>query len=204
MTAGTDNTLKAWRYRGAPPPAPVGSGIGGGGGNNNGVTARAVATFHLGLNDDPQGEGDAITGMVGCRRNGRPIPQVVVSAASGTLLIVSLESSHYFAAAAMAEGSGGGAVPSPAPPQQGGLAMSQDDLHARTCWELRPFDAPITAVAMSPRGDCCVAACASKGLIAFFRMVAGVSEASMQLLGFYSVKDPRLLAFAPASAMAGE
>ena len=159
-----------------------------------------MATFHV----DTNHPGDSITGMVGCRRNGRPIPQVVVATSSGTLLVISLESSPYFSTTA---GAAEGTTPSPTQQQhssQGTLALAEGELHARTCWELKPFHAPITAVEMSPRGDCCVAACVSLGLIAFFRVVAGVPEVSMQLLGFYEIKEPRILAFAPVSALAGE
>lgn len=77
-------------------------------------------------------------------------------------------------------------------------------VHVRTSWEMGVLDGPVTALALNAHGDCAAAACASKGLIAFLKVSNAAADITMQPLGFYQVKQPRLLAFAPASASAGK
>ena len=204
LTAGADGVMQVWRHRGpaSATTAPPSSG-------SSGITVRVVAVGQLDGGASKTGSGisipESVTSMVACRRSGRLIPQAVIATASGALLIVSMESALQYQATGEAAAAG---TTLPGTDEAAGATLmaeaEEEPLSIRTCWELRPFaGAPISAVAMSPRGDCCAAACASRGQVAFFRVATGGLEVTMQLLGYYAVKEPRLLAFAPESALAG-
>ncbi|GAX79865.1 hypothetical protein CEUSTIGMA_g7305.t1 [Chlamydomonas eustigma] len=182
LTAGSDGRLQLWKYQTGISSTSPGGVVNAA----TGVTSRSLAVCYL--------EGQSITCMAPCRRQGRPIPQVVVGTASGALMIISLESAGWQPkeeAGAIAE------------PDAAGNEAVEAELHIRVSWELKPFQASITAVAVSPTGDCCVVACATTGKLAFFRLIATGSDGSLQLMGFYQMKEPRLLAFTPPSAAQG-
>ncbi len=170
-TVSSQGRLQVWRHVG---PSAAGGG--------SGVSARIQADCVL--------EGHTVTCMATCRRRGRPIAQLVVGTASGTVAVVSMESALSSDLPRVSE-------PSSAADAAAGQALDER-IHVRLCWELRPFTAgAVSHVAVSSSGDCCAAACADLGLVAFFRVINSGPEASMQLVGFYHVLEPNLVAFVP-------
>ncbi|KAG2484149.1 hypothetical protein HYH03_017030 [Edaphochlamys debaryana] len=64
-------------------------------------------------------------------------------------------------------------------------------------WDVRLFDGPVTAAAFSPEGQYCAVSCAPEGRIAFLRVMVLGHQLSMRLLGFYAIREPKHLAWAP-------
>lgn len=177
VTAGSDAVLHVWRYNGpSAAQSLTASGMMGAAASSAhpgtrgssagttvrgpGLSARAAAVCYL---DTGREGGDAITSMVACRRGGRPIPQMIVGTASGTVVVVSMEtSSSFFAAASDPSGSAPEAAPSGIPST---IGEHVEPIQARVCWELRVFDAPISAVALNHHGDCCAISCASRNQV---------------------------------------
>ena len=125
------------------------------------MSTRAAAVCRL---DTGRAGGDAVTSIVACRSGGRPIPQTIVGTASGMLIVVSLETSSSSTSSSSAAASDGVSetLVSEGPAVMG---EKQEPIQARACWELRVFDAPISAVALNAHGDCCAVSCVSRNQV---------------------------------------
>lgn len=127
--------------------------------------------------------------------------QVLVATQSGALMVVLIHTSPSDPSpSADADAPG---LPSRTPHTPHTSHTWGTHVHIRTSWEMGVLDGPVTALALNAQGDCAAAACAPKGVVAFLKVSNAAADITMQPLGFYHVKQPRLLAFAPASASAG-
>ena len=142
------------------------------------ATARSISILHLNR---------SATSMAPLFRNGKPIRQVLIGTSTGSLVIVSMETSRSILAMHDPENAS---------------SSSEEIIDARLCFEASAFEkAPVTSVAVGPRGDYCAACCEELNLVAFYRMNASGPEASLSLLGFAEVRSPCHLAFAPSSSL---
>ncbi|GIM14160.1 hypothetical protein Vretimale_17167, partial [Volvox reticuliferus] len=75
--------------------------------------------------------------------------------------------------------------------------LAQLNASLRSTWDVQVFGGPITAAAFSQDGRFCAVSCASESKIAFLRVMVLGHELSMRVLGFYPMREPRHLAWAP-------